>query len=817
ADRFMGSASGARSSIVALGLLCMLWLLAPTGCGDDGPSARAGAGERGARGGDGKGSGKGESQLAPVARVEATDAWQDLIAQRPSAVQMRDGRVWIDLGRPNAYKHLELAAAGSPWRLAQDVDDRRAALVVGQGAALDIPLDGPLSPDLHPDTPFVLQPGQQPPPPDEVPPPTPGLAMAITMRALAPDQSVTVLWEERPLANLRVGTEWERRTLSLPSDLVVAGENRLRLHFSKTAALDETLAASLPDLAGEQVAAAIESVEVGPLELIRKGPPGQRDSVARTRSDKVEFEVPAGISLVYYLIPPRRARLQIEVAGRGGLEVLASTDADHRVGRRPAELLQQPLRTSGRSTSVDLSGYGEIPTRLEIRIASTRDAKAGEAPATAVFETLDLVAPRSIPVDHRDRRVRDVYVLALEGTRPDDLFEPVTRGPSLEHVEEFLAEALIFERAYSLGAAAVPAHAGLLSSVVPSGHLTLRGTFVAEGQNMLAEVFDRAGYFTSNVSANGSFNSERGLTQGFADHRILEKSNTRGNDAQKVVLAMLGEIEQRPSPRFIYGVFNDAQAPYDPPSEVLTNVVVPEGGPLQHRTHIWVDRVRAGVLEPDRAQLEYVRRLYRGELQVFDAALGLLMEVLSERGELDTSIIVIVGLHGEEFLEHGSTGHGRTLYEESIHVPLAIRAPQLLAPGRVDAPVDLLDLGPTIVDLLGVEFAPQWQGESLVPLIDDPQPPPRLIVSYLGDGSRAAIIGVYKFVLGPGRGRESQHFFDLAADPGELEDTIAMGGVALRMVRTALSWELLEQPHWSRPRWGTGANLLPAFALDHGL
>jgi hypothetical protein len=72
-------------------------------------------------------------------------------------------------------------------------------------------------------------------------------------------------------------------------------------------------------------------------------------------------------------------------------------------------------------------------------------------------------------------------------------------------------------------------------------------------------------------------------------------------------------------------------------------------------------------------------------------------------------------------------------------------------------------------------------------------------------------------VLGPGRGRESQHFYDLAADPEERSDRIGEGGIALRMVRTALGWQMPEQPLWKRPRWGTGANLQPAFALDHGL
>jgi hypothetical protein len=72
-------------------------------------------------------------------------------------------------------------------------------------------------------------------------------------------------------------------------------------------------------------------------------------------------------------------------------------------------------------------------------------------------------------------------------------------------------------------------------------------------------------------------------------------------------------------------------------------------------------------------------------------------------------------------------------------------------------------------------------------------------------------------VLGPGQGRESQHFYDLDADPTETADILVDGGVALRAVRTALAWELPEQPRWSRARWGTGVNLQPAFALDHGL
>ena len=110
-------------------LLASLLALA-LGCGDDGPSRTR---ERPAGP---------TTKLAPVAKGESTDAWMDLIAQRPSAVVIREQRVWIDLGHPSARKHLELAAAGTPWRLAQDVDGRRAAIVEGHGGALDVPLDG---------------------------------------------------------------------------------------------------------------------------------------------------------------------------------------------------------------------------------------------------------------------------------------------------------------------------------------------------------------------------------------------------------------------------------------------------------------------------------------------------------------------------------------------------------------------------------------------------------------------------------------------------------------------------------------------------
>ena len=718
--------------------------------------------------------------LAPVARIETADLWQDLIAQRPSALVRVDDRLVIDLGRPHARASLELVPV-SPWRLAEETGDLRVGLVHGAGGSLAIPLDGDLAPALHPE-----QDGQ------------PGLAIALTLNAKRPGQAMTVLWNEQPLAHLQVGETLERRTLSLPTTAVRAGENRLRVHFAR------------PAPSGEPTAV-IHRVEVGPRASIIAGPARTAVpyTVASGDAGSATLDLSPGTALVYYLIPPRRARLRLDVRGRGSLRVRVSTDADHREGRLPTALLEEPLRPTGGQHELDLAGYGGVPLRLELAIGG-----AGEE-AGASLRALQLVARRSTPVDHRRRVQRDLYVIAVEGARPDDLLGVLLRGPRFTEVEAFTQSALVFDRAYASAPWAVPSHSALLSALAPPVHATVRGTFVAAGQELLPELLDRAGYDGLVVAANPDLGGERGLTQGFDQAFSLSRGTGDGNDAQAVIKAVLAHRGTR-APRFVYANLVDPQAPYDPPRELLAGLIAPEGAPLPHLTHLWLGRVRSGAVIPDAAQRDYIRRLYRGELQRVDAALGTLMTALADEGSLDEAIVVLVGVHGEEFFEHGGAGHGHTLHEESLRVPLAIRAPALLAPGRVGVPVDLLDLAPTLADLLGLPFPGAWQGESLIPVVDDPQPPPRLVVAYLGDGSRAAIVGDLKLILGSGR--DSQRFYDLALDPGEIDDRIDSGGIGLRVVRTALAWELAAAGQsWKRARWGTGANLRPAFALDHGM
>ncbi len=720
--------------------------------------------------------------IAPVARVATTDRWLDLLAQRPSAVTMHEGNLVVDLGRKSAYKHHALASAAT-WSTPQLVGDRLATVVTGRTAELDLPVDGPNAPGLHPDTEEHA-----------------GLAIAVTMYALVEDQSVTVLWNEQTLAHLRLSSGWERRTLSIPADTLRQGDNRLRLHFRHVATEGEILGS-----------AALGRIELGPHEAITKPRDAAADPIAgyeiTPRPDGgARLTLPAGHGLAYYVVPPRRGRLRLQVRGRGQVQIVASTDADHEQGREPTVLLDEPLRPAGVERDLDLTAWGGAPARIEIR------ARGNEPDAAAQLDGLHILARRSVPRDERARMPRDVYIVGIEGARTDSFLEP-GRRPPLESIEALLRESIVFERAYALGAAAVPSHAAWLSSVIPPVHLTVAGTYVADAQVLLPEALARAGYVRALVSANADVTAERGLQQGFDLTELLDKQMEE-RDARAVVARAEALLRDKSQHRLLYAVVNDPQAPYEASRELVGPVTVPPDAPLSHLTHVWVGRVRMGKHEPSEDELTYVRRLYRGELRVVDEAVGDLVEDLREQGRLDDAIIVLVGLHAEEFYEHRGAGHGHTLYEESIRVPLAIRAPALLASGRVDTPVDLLDLAPTILDLVGGTAPDAWQGETLVPVIDDPQPPPRLVVAYLGDGSRAAIVGEHKLIVGPGR---VERMYALADDPGEQQDVLATGGIALRMVRTALAWQTLSGERWRRARWGTGANLRPAFAQDFGM
>jgi arylsulfatase A-like enzyme len=164
---------------------------------------------------------------------------------------------------------------------------------------------------------------------------------------------------------------------------------------------------------------------------------------------------------------------------------------------------------------------------------------------------------------------------------------------------------------------------------------------------------------------------------------------------------------------------------------------------------------------------------YLGEIRRVDHEVGRLLDGLEERDLLSRTVVVVWSDHGEEFRDHGGLFHGTSVYEEQARVPMIIRVPGLR--GRtVDDVVSLVDLAPTLVDLLGVRSDVAFNGRSLMPLLRGeewtPEPvlafssgqPPSVAVIVEEGGERSKLID--KLESG------TVQLFDLVADPRELRN-----------------------------------------------
>ena len=133
----------------------------------------------------------------------------------------------------------------------------------------------------------------------------------------------------------------------------------------------------------------------------------------------------------------------------------------------------------------------------------------------------------------------------------------------------------------------------------------------------------------------------------------------------------------------------------------------------------WMDRVNEGTHRPTPEEIDHLERLYNGNLALVDEEVGLLRAHLERLGAWDRTVVIITADHGEAMYEHGFIGHNEQLFEDSVRIPLILRFPPGTIPGgrRVEALTGLLDLAPTVADILGVpkERLSSFRGRSLLP------------------------------------------------------------------------------------------------------
>jgi arylsulfatase A-like enzyme len=200
--------------------------------------------------------------------------------------------------------------------------------------------------------------------------------------------------------------------------------------------------------------------------------------------------------------------------------------------------------------------------------------------------------------------------------------------------------------------------------------------------------------------------------------------------------------------------------------QVLTWIEAHAAGPAFVYTHLLDAHHRAR----PRSRKAPAYERYIDNLAIADEQIGELRRTIARLGIEGRTVVIVSSDHGEAFGEHDTIHHQTTLYEELLRVPLIVHAPGA-APRKVEVPVGVIDLGPTILDLFGVATAGHEMGESLVGFLRGQDPAPTRPLAAEGRLKKALLFPDGCKAIVDDRNRTAE-VYDLRADPNELVNLV---------------------------------------------
>jgi hypothetical protein len=256
------------------------------------------------------------------------------------------------------------------------------------------------------------------------------------------------------------------------------------------------------------------------------------------------------------------------------------------------------------------------------------------------------------------------------------------------------------------------------------------------------------------------------------------------------------------APFFLFVHYFDPHLPYSPPAPYDTIFDPDYSGRLRDEYNPKrLPAFRQRDFEEMKAisvdDWDHIRALYDGEIAFTDEAVGNLLEGLKERGLTKNTLIIFLSDHGEEFFEHEGFEHGHSLYDELLRVPLIFSLPDRLPRGvRVARQVRLIDIAPTIMDLLGLKPDQCFEGVSLKPLLTGKGgvaansaallPPEIAYAEAILYGGEQKSVTAYPWKLIYDMVSGERTCFNLAEDPGEYNDIPIVPNQSLSLLETTL-------------------------------
>lgn len=420
----------------------------------------------------------------------------------------------------------------------------------------------------------------------------------------------------------------------------------------------------------------------------------------------------------------------------------------------------------------------------DVRIELRARPRAGKAEGTPL-----LGAPRWLVARSPEKSARNVVLVSLDTLRPDRMSMYGATRPTTPRMDELAGHGVRFESAWAPATSTPPSHMTMLTGTEPCRHgvwgVHAEDTMTEE-IDTLAELLSRAGYTTAAVTENAYMSPPYGFARGFDSFVELKQMVADGNSPAPGMITPTGYgpktfraaeswIRENRDRRFFLFVHTyQVHGPRRPAGAYAKLFDEPTPTPQ-----------RGPRYDPAFHDLRRYDQLVR---QLDDLVDGLVRQVVS-LGLGDETILVLTSDHGEAFFEHGDHGHGWSVYGEVLRVPLVVWAPGLAKPGVVREPVGLVDVVPTLLDLLGLPLPPVVDGTSLAAAVRDPSgdaPPRRILYAETAPGNaRAVRFGSLKIVRREG---EADALFDLDRDPGEARpiDPTTITGARVAALRAEL-------------------------------
>ncbi len=367
-------------------------------------------------------------------------------------------------------------------------------------------------------------------------------------------------------------------------------------------------------------------------------------------------------------------------------------------------------------------------------------------------------------------RGSNLLVVTIDTLRPDRLGLYGSTAGLTPNLDRLGSEGIVFENVLAHVPVTLPSHTSLFTAKIPPRHgVHDNGTFrVGAGEETLALRLKSRGYETAAFVGAFVLDARFGLDRGFDlydDYYGEKRSFASFTELERPAEAVLAPAERwlterGAKPWFAWVHLFDPHAPYEAP-------------------------------EPYRSR--HSADPYGAEVAYADAALGAFLDKLGAHGLLEKTLLVVVADHGESLGEHGETTHGTFAYNATLSVPWILWA-KGLEPARFTPRVRLVDVAPTVLDLLGIDPPASIDGASLRAFVRDPARyeskdsyfealNPNLTRDWAP--LRGLVRGTHKFIDLP-----IAELYDLAADPKEEKNVIAGRAALASELKKALGDEI---------------------------